>query len=260
MRSIHGIIGRQITKCTVIYGVYIQCMYTVMANPIYIHVHGIIGREITKYLVIYGVFIQCMYTVVANPIYIHGNIAGTSLYKRSWPTLSILNHVQGTLAHNHAHKCAPAIHNHKHTHTNAYLQHTYTHKNTYMSTHTYIHTRMHTYRHTLDNKQTRTLSHSGVYAWACPLPRRCAAAPHSAPPSLWRAARAGAAAASAREGAPAAGVVVGIYSGSSFEKTECWYCSRPAAANARERSSCSRCGCWYLFRFVCWENWMLVLL
>jgi len=45
------------------------------------------------------------------------------------------------------------------------------------------------------------------------------------------------------KGAPAAGVIAGIYSGLSIEKTECWYCSKPAAAIVRERSSCSRCSC-----------------
>jgi len=51
---IYGICGREITKFTVIYGVFIVCF----------------GREITKYTVIYGVFIVCFgreitkYTVI----------------------------------------------------------------------------------------------------------------------------------------------------------------------------------------------------
>ena len=42
----YSVFGREVTKCTVIYGVYV-------------FIHGVFGREITKYTVIYGVFTRC---------------------------------------------------------------------------------------------------------------------------------------------------------------------------------------------------------
>ena len=72
-RTIHiyGILGRKITKYTVICSVctryfgqenhqiygHMRCIYTVLANPIYIRcIYGIFGREITKYTVICSVY------------------------------------------------------------------------------------------------------------------------------------------------------------------------------------------------------------
>jgi len=59
IRCIHGIFGREITKHTVIYGVYIRfgqpyIAKSRLARTIYIRYFG---REITKYMVIYGVYI-----------------------------------------------------------------------------------------------------------------------------------------------------------------------------------------------------------
>jgi len=95
---IYGIFGREITICSVIYGVYIRyfwqgnhqtyghirCIFTVLlaekspyVRSYTVYIYGIFGREITKHTVIYGVYlrycwqknhhtfghIRCIYTV-----------------------------------------------------------------------------------------------------------------------------------------------------------------------------------------------------
>ena len=89
---IYGIFGREITICSVIYGVYIRyfwqgnhqtyghirCIFTVLlaekspyVRSYTVYIYGIFGREITKHTVMYGV-----HTVL---------LAGKSPYVRSYP-------------------------------------------------------------------------------------------------------------------------------------------------------------------------------
>ena len=58
IRCIYSTFGREITKCTVIYGVYV--VFLAGNHQVYGHIrciYGNSGREITQYTVIYGVYV-----------------------------------------------------------------------------------------------------------------------------------------------------------------------------------------------------------
>ena len=68
IRCIYGNFGREITKYTVKYGVYIQfwptqnkCMFMChqgWPEPYIQCVHGVFGRKVTKYTVVYSVYVR----------------------------------------------------------------------------------------------------------------------------------------------------------------------------------------------------------
>ena len=70
VRCIYSIIGRKITKCIIIYNVYIYgsgqpYIFMVLADPIYLRFW------LTLY--IYGSGQPCIFTVLADPIYIYSS-------------------------------------------------------------------------------------------------------------------------------------------------------------------------------------------
>jgi len=84
--------GREITKFTVIYGVYTIFLAGEAPNirsKITVYIYDIIGREITKYTVIYGVYIR-FYWQGNHQIYGHTRciykvlLPGISPYIRSY--------------------------------------------------------------------------------------------------------------------------------------------------------------------------------
>jgi len=69
---------------------HIRCIYTVLAKTIYIRcIYGIFGREITKYTVIYGVYIRFWPTLVPTHVEFGSNWLSPKNGRPSSSTFSI---------------------------------------------------------------------------------------------------------------------------------------------------------------------------
>ena len=91
IRCIYGIFGREITKYTVIYGVYIQYWPNLrIYTPLYMTVYLVFSLPAIPYVHRVGqnhTYIRCIYGIFSREITIHTVIYGADI--RFWPNLRI---------------------------------------------------------------------------------------------------------------------------------------------------------------------------
>ena len=118
-------------------------------------VYGISGREITKYTVIYDVYVRIWPAINIRGTDQCSNLYNNTVCTTTLPQLLTLGATLSDVAsHTHTHK-----HTHTHTHTHAHAR-THAHMHTHMHTHMHAHIHARAHTHTNTHTHTHTCTHT----------------------------------------------------------------------------------------------------